>query len=111
MSRYHGRVGYVMPARVERGVYLEEEVSTHEYSGNVVNLSSRYVTGDGTNADISLNAEFDLVADPFAYQNFQYIKYVEYMNAKWAVTSVKVERPRLILTVGGVYREQNGSSD
>ena len=32
--------------------------------------------------------------------------HIVFMGAKWKITSVEVQYPRLILTVGGVYNEQ-----
>jgi hypothetical protein len=31
------------------------------------------------------------------------MRYVEWMNARWKITSIDVKRPRVILTIGGVY--------
>ena len=50
--------------------------------------------------------KISILADPFAYQNFSNIKYVEYMDALWNVESIEVQQPRLILNVGGVYNGQ-----
>ena len=44
-----------------------------------------------------------IIADPFAYQNFHAMRYIEWMGAKWKITKVNVQSPRLILSVGGVY--------
>jgi hypothetical protein len=33
------------------------------------------------------------------------MKYIEFMGARWKITSVEVKHPRLILTIGGVYNE------
>ena len=33
------------------------------------------------------------------------MRYVEFMGAKWKISSVEVQYPRLILTVGGVYND------
>lgn len=33
------------------------------------------------------------------------MRYIEFMGAKWKITNIEVQYPRLILTVGGVYNE------
>ena len=55
------------------------------------------------NDDISIANEISVVADPFACQNFHRMRYIEFMGAKWKVSNVEVQYPRLILTIGGVY--------
>lgn len=54
----------------------------------------------------NVSNEFSIVADPFAYANFHSMRFIEYMGAKWKISNVEVQYPRLILTVGGVYNEQ-----
>ena len=58
------------------------------------------------NDNLNISNEFSIIADPFAYENFQNMRYIVFMGAKWKITSVEVQYPRLILTVGGVYNEQ-----
>ena len=60
---------------------------------------------DKLNDDVNISNEISIVADPFAYQNFHAMRYVEFMGAKWKISSVEVQYPRLILTVGGVYND------
>ena len=55
---------------------------------------------------LNVSNEFSIVADPFAYANFHSMRFIEYMGAKWKISNVEVQYPRLILTVGGVYNEQ-----
>ena len=55
------------------------------------------------NDDISVSNELSIVADPFATQNFHRMRYAEFMGVKWKITSVDVQYPRLILTMGDLY--------
>ena len=55
------------------------------------------------NDDIIISNEISIIADKFAYENFYAMKYVEYSGAKWKITNVEVQHPRLILTTGGIY--------
>ena len=51
------------------------------------------------------------MADPYAYDHFFAIKYVKWMGAYWKVTNVEVQRPRLKLTVGGVYNGRTSETE
>ena len=60
-------------------------------------------TTDLVNDNINISNEFSIVADPYAINNFHAIRYVEFMGAKWKISNVSVQHPRLLLTAGGVY--------
>ena len=50
--------------------------------------------------------------DPYAYEKFSSIVYAEFMGAKWKVTDIEVQHPRLILTIGGLWNgEKNNATE
>lgn len=103
MARYCGIVGYIESVEESPGVWADK-VTERLYTGDSTRITSRWSSSsNSTNDDLSVNIQLSVIADPFAYQNFNYIKYAEYMGVKWKVTSADVERPRLILTLGGEY--------
>lgn len=105
MARFYGKVGYGEIQETRPGVW--EEVATEkDYYGDVLQFIRRSETGEHLNDDLNVNNKISIVADPFACQNFHAMRYVEFMGAKWKVTNVEVQYPRLILTIGGVYNEQ-----
>lgn len=105
MAKYCGKVGYIKPVESEPGVW-EEQVIERTYYGDIVRLSSRYQQTDNVNDNIVLNNTISIVADPFACENFQHMRYVIYMGARWTITNVEVNYPRITLSVGGVYNGQ-----
>ena len=101
--KFYGKVGFMETLEKAPGVY-EEVVVERPYYGDVLRVSRRYSSSsDKLNDDLDINNEISIVADAYAYQNFHQLRYVEWMGAKWKVSSVTVERPRLTLSVGGVY--------
>lgn len=103
--RFYGKVGFMQTFETAPGVY-EEQITERSYYGDVLRNSRRYSgSSEKVNDDLDINNEISIVADAYAYQNFHALRYVEWMGAKWKVSSVTVERPRLILSVGGVYNE------
>lgn len=104
MAKWYGVVGYAETKQVQPGAW-KDEITERKYSGDVIRNSSRWSTSsDSTNDDLNINNQISILADPFAYQNFHSIKYIEFMGAKWKVNSVDASQyPRLILTIGGVY--------
>lgn len=103
MAKWFGIVGYATCEETSPGVW-QDKITTRQYSGDVNRITSRWTASqDSTNDDLTLDKQISIVADPFAYQNFNSIKFVEFMGTMWKVTSVNPQYPRLVLTVGGVY--------
>ena len=103
MAKWFGKVGYSTTIETAPGVWMDE-YTEREYFGDIIrNTSSWSPNSDSTNDDLKVNNQISIVADPFAYQNFQSMKCIEFMGAKWKISSVEPKYPRLILTLGGVY--------
>ena len=102
MARFFGNVGYGTPGELVDGVW-SDQITERPYKGEVLNEARTLVSSDQVNDDIRLSQRISIVADAFAFQNFTLIKYVEWMGTLWAVPTVEVQRPRLILSLGGVY--------
>ena len=102
MAKFYGVIGYAETIEVRPGVY-EEVITERNYFGDLVRNSRRLQPTDQLNDDINVANEISIVADPFAEQNFHKMRYVEFMGAKWKISNVDVQHPRLILTLGGLY--------
>ena len=105
MAKFHGVIGYANTVNTVPGVW-QEQITERKYSGDVLKNVSKMRDGENLNPNLVLENRLSIVADPFAYENFHAIRYVQWMGAKWQVSAVEVQRPRLILTVGSVYNEQ-----
>ena len=104
MAKFYGVVGYVVNEETVPGVW-EEVVTKRPYSGDILKNTNRWQQTSNLNDDISISNLISIVADPFAYENFFNMKFIRWMGTSWKITNVEVQRPRLILTVGGVYNE------
>lgn len=102
MAKFYGIIGYEITEETEPGIY-EEKIVENAYIGDVIKNSRRLQDAGKVNDDITVSNRISIIADPFANNNFHSMRYVEIMGAKWKVTEVEVEYPRLILTVGGLY--------
>lgn len=105
MAKFYGNVGYAITEETKPGVWMPRIVDK-TYYGDLIKNSRRLENTSKVNDDVTLDNQISIVADAFAYENFQNIRYVEYMGAKWKVTSIEVQHPRLVLTFGGVWNEQ-----
>lgn len=100
--KFFGKIGYAESKETSPGVW-EESITERTYYGDVIRNTRRMENGEWLNDDININNTISIVADAYAYQNFHAIRYIWWMGSKWKISSIEVSRPRLVLTIGGVY--------
>jgi hypothetical protein len=105
MAKFYGAVGYAETVQDSRGIWIEE-FTERMYYGELIRNTRRLQSSDQLNDNVSVANEVSIISDPFANENFHSMRYVEFMGAKWKITDVEVNYPRLILTIGGVYNVQ-----
>lgn len=104
MAKFYGKICYGVTEETRPGIWEDREVIKN-YQGELIKLRSSRTPGESINDNITLNNQISILADPFISQNFSNILYLEFMGTKWKVSSVEVEYPRLILSLGGVYND------
>lgn len=107
--KFYGPIGYAETVETKPGVWVEQ-ITKRMYYGDLTRNTRRLQNSETLNDDINVANEISIVADPFAQQNFHAMRYVEFMGAKWKISNVEVQYPRLILTIGGVYNGNETSA-
>lgn len=102
MAKWCGKVGYAITAETEPGLW-EPVIVERKYYGDLISNRWKRQNSGGINDDINISNSISIIADPFANQNLGSMVYVECMGAKWKISDVEIQFPRLILTVGGLY--------
>lgn len=102
MAKFYGVIGYAVTEETKPGVWTEQ-IKERKYYGELIKNSRKLQSADQLNDNVNVSNEISIVSDPFANENFHSMRYVEFMGTKWKVTSIEVQYPRLILTVGGAY--------
>lgn len=102
MAKFYGQIGYVNSVETSAGVWTDQSVE-RTYYGDILENNSRWQDGEHLNDNLTLNNRISIIADPFVHANSNKIRYINWMGAYWEVTNIKTQRPRLILTIGGVY--------
>lgn len=90
---------------VEPGVWESKKIEKNFY-GDILRSSWKEQQGTKINADLSVSNQISVVADAFLLNNFQKIEYVSLYGSKWRVSSVEVNYPRLTLSIGELYLEE-----
>lgn len=103
MGRFAGKVGYGVTAETAPDVW-SDSITERPYKGKVLNETVSHVESEKVNEDLRFSSRISIMADPFALGHFTNIKYVvDESGVYWAVTSVELKRPRLILSTGGIW--------
>ena len=104
MAKWYGVIGYAETVQTDPGVW-ESNIIERPYYGDLIRNTRRLDSANQLNDNINIANEISIVADPYANRNFHAMRYAEFMGTKWKISSVEVQYPRLILTIGGVYNE------
>lgn len=100
--KYRGKIGFVDVIDKGDGVW-DDGITERTYRGDVLRNIKRKEAGESVNDNVTINNLISIIADAYAYKHIYAISYAEWMGYRWSVTSVEVQRPRLILTLGGLY--------
>lgn len=102
MAKFYGAIGFAELSETTPGVW-NEEIKEYFYYGDLTRNSRRLQSTDQVNDNLNISNEISIVSDPYANEHFYNMRYVRFMGAKWKVTDVEVQYPRLILSLGGIY--------
>lgn len=102
MSKFTGLVGYVTQEELVPGVWSPVDKAVM-MKGDIIRLSSSVQNGDKINSDVTLNHRVSLLGDAYAFNNYFNLKWIQLDGRKLEVSSVELQRPRLIVTVGGLW--------
>lgn len=103
--KYYGMIRYGEPAENQptQPSVWDDVIIERPYKGELIRNSRRIQNGESVNDNITISNEISIIADPYALNNFQNIRYAEVRGQRWKVNYVEVNHPRLKLTLGGVY--------
>jgi len=102
MAKFYGKIGYALPTEKALGVW-EDVITELDYRGDVILNQERWQPTDQTNDDFNLDNSISIIADEYAYKNCGNMKYIIWGSTVWKIQSLKINRPRMILQIGGVY--------
>lgn len=113
MGRFYGVIGFVKTEETDPeehpGVW-EPILTERAYYGDTIRNTHRWdQNGNGVNDNLVLNNTISIVADSYANRNMGAMKYVRWRGERWQITNIEVQRPRLILTIGGLYNGPDAS--
>ena len=108
--KWYGEIGFNEIVEEEPGVWVPK-VQPRDFYGDVLRNFFKEQQANEINADLHISNKLSVVADQYLQNNFHKIAYVTFSGAKWKVTDVEVNFPRLTLTLGSLYLEEDEEED
>lgn len=102
MARFFGEIGYGASVEIRPGVW-EDQITGRDYYGDVKTNSHMVSVGNSILAETRFQTTISVMADAELFEKYTAIRYIKWAGSVYTVTSVKVDRPRLILMLGEVY--------
>ena len=111
MARFYGKIGFVLDhVEITPGNW-KPAMAERYYYGDVMKRRLSWEKGESINDNIKIGNQFSVLADEYAETHMYAMKWIEWKGVKWKITSVEIERPRMILTIGDVYNEIEQQED
>jgi hypothetical protein len=108
LAKFYGAIGYALLVESSPGIWIDSVVEKN-YRGDVVLNQMRFQSGEAVNDNIDIDNSISIVADAYAYENLGFMKYLVWNKVAWRIKSFSVNRPRIVLQIGGVYNGERPS--
>ncbi len=102
MAKFHGMIGYIESEETAPGVH-SNNIREHSCNGDILRNYKRWETGEVVNNGLTIDNRFSIITDEFILGNTHKMRYLKIGDTAWKITSFEIQRPRIILMVGGVY--------
>lgn len=102
MAKFTGLVGYVTQEESVPGVWSPVEIPK-KMKGDIIRQSSSSQNDSKVNSDVTLSHRVSLLGDAYTFNNYFSLKWIELNGHKWEIASVELQRPRIIVTLGGLW--------
>lgn len=108
MARFSGVIGYALTVESSPGVWSDTIVEK-KYRGDILSEQRLLQTSEFVNDDIAIDNSISIIANSYAYENIGSMRYVVLYGIAWKIQSFNINRPRIVLKIGGVYNGERPS--
>lgn len=105
MPKCSGVIGYALPEETQPGVWTES-ITEKKYYGNIVKDNRKVIDQSQINDNINIANNISVISNSFMLSNIGFMRYISFQKTKWNISSVDIQPPRMIITIGGLYHEQ-----
>lgn len=108
MAKFVGKIGFATEKKeIEPGLYAPT-FEERKYRGDLLQSTVRTETSsESVNDNIRISNQVSIVSDPYAKAHVFQMRYIDFLmpniGGRWKISDAKIQEPRIILTLGGVY--------
>lgn len=106
MARFSGVVGFYTGQEEVRPGIFQEAYEEHRLRGDTLRSGYNQSENQTKYDTLRLNNRVSLLGDTYSFNNINAIRYVTINGQSWKVSSVEIQRPRLILEIGEVWNNE-----
>lgn len=104
MAKYSDNLGFVTEEmETAPGIWVAGGAVEKHAVGDIISQSKNYSNNEKVNDDLSVSNRISIIAGSDLLQNVGYLRYAMLFGSRWKITSIDYQRPRLILTLGGLW--------
>lgn len=100
--RFYNAIGIGGTVEVAQGVW-DDLIVERLYRGTVIRNARKYSEGESVNDNLSVSNSISVVSDTYLIDHLFDLRYIRWSGTLWKISDIEIERPRLILRLGGVY--------
>lgn len=108
MAKFYGAIGYALQIESKPGVWIDEVIEKN-YRGDIILDQRRWQSDEKVNDNINIDNSISIIADEYAYNNIGGMKYIIWNNVPWKIQSFSINRPRIVIQIGGIYNGERPS--
>lgn len=105
-NKYYGAFGFTHTNETDPGVF-KRTTTERNYYGEFVRDYRQWDQGEKINPDLKCEQTLSVVADGMFIEDFFALTYVVARGRKWKVTKVEFNPPRMTVTLGDEYIEED----
>lgn len=102
MTKFRGNLGLNRGPRETSPGIFQQVIEDVEVIGTMMSLGLRW-PGAGMQGGLSAKHILSIITPEDESVDFNEVVYVEWNGKKWNVVSIEYKRPRINLTLGGLY--------
>jgi hypothetical protein len=106
MAKTSLTLGFAVQSETAPDVFTANIYEKTNYPADVLQDQKQWKPGESTNDTLDIMNKFSVLLDDYLMVNLAQLRYVVYGGVKWQVRTLNPKRPRLDISVGGVYNEE-----
>ena len=101
--KYFGKIGFWEANYQERPGVIIPKIVEKEYFGELTYQTLRWNPTNSQTDDLNISNTLSIISDTYCLEHFNDIKYIILNGIKLKVSSISIEPPRVVLSIGGEY--------